>query len=158
MPPVPAAMPPPPCSDADPPAAKPPSLSPPSSTPHTQSTTAHVVGTAPQVTASAQVIPHADSNRRVWHGCSVAIGPEGSWRLGPLAGSASRAGDLDADCMEETKSKVHSPRPSPSPYMSPRLRGDIGGCVMIVTIVRLLFVTSAVVHSPPPRPPHPHLT
>ena len=36
--------------------------------------------------------------------------------------------------------------------MSPRLRGDIGGCVMIVTIVRLLFVTSAVVHSPPPAP------
>ena len=37
----------------------------------------------PQVAASAQAIPHADSNRRVWRGCSVAVRPEGSWRLSP---------------------------------------------------------------------------
>ena len=37
-----------------------------------------------QVAASTQATPHADSNRRVWRGCSVAVGPEGSWRLGPL--------------------------------------------------------------------------
>ena len=59
------------------------SLSPQQHTAHAEHHSAH---SRHSTSGGAQAIPHADSNRRVWCGCSMAAGPEGCWRLGPLAG------------------------------------------------------------------------